>query len=174
MEFQTKLNSSDVAAILFFRAVRDEDSFTILWELAEHSPTPVPFESIRKTFGTSPQYLTEILNRLNHLGVATKAGRQWTVTNWAKSNLETLEEFMKDIQVEVAEPVSFDTGMYASDASQVATQNGFWVGSTSQVTAGDSFGTGSSRTGSTSVPELKSPTLAEKPQNEARNHDYKR
>jgi hypothetical protein len=161
-------------ALRFFQAIRDEDSFTILWELAEHSPAPVPFESIRRTFGANPRYLLEVLDRLHHLGVATKAGRQWTVALWAKSSLEYLEKIMKDIQIEVAQPISAYMGIYASEALEVATRDGFWTESTSQVTAQDRTGATSARTASASeTVELNSPELAEKPHNEARSHDYK-
>src|SRR5271170_7540597 len=90
-------------AVSFARATRDEDCFTIFWELAEYSPKPVSFETIRKTFGAHPAYLLEILSRLRDLGIATKAGKQWTVTAWAKSGLEYLESVMKDYQVKVAD-----------------------------------------------------------------------
>src|SRR5216684_5702173 len=124
-------------AMSFFRAIRDEDSFTVLWELAAHSPKPLPFESIRKTFGAEPRYLLEVLSRLHHLGVATKAGRQWTVSLWAKSNLEYLEDLMKDVQIEVAQTVAPVMEMYANDAVTVATLDGFWIAAASQVTGQD-------------------------------------
>ncbi len=159
---------------LFFRAIRDEDSFTILWELAEHSPAPVPFESIRKTFGADPRYLLEVLDRLHHLGVATKAGRQWTVSHWAKSSLEYLEEIMKDVQIEVVQPVSSTMGIYASEALGVGTLDGFWTASSSQITAHDRSGGNETPTATANrTIELNPSELTEKPQNEARSHDYK-
>ncbi len=161
-------------AIHFFSAIRDEDSFTILWELAAHSPKPLPFETIRKTFGAEPRYLLEVLNRLHHLGVATKAGRQWTVTYWAKSNLEYLEELMKDVQIEVAQPASPIMQMYANDAVTVATLDGFWTAATSQVTGQDRSGVPTPPTASAKgAVELNPSELTNKPQNEARSHDYK-
>jgi hypothetical protein len=173
MEFRER-TLPEMTAIRFFKAVRDEDSFTIFWELAEHSPKPVPFESIRRTFGASPQYLMDVLYRLHHLGIATKVGRQWTVTHWAKSSLENLEEIMKDVQVEVAQPVSPIMGVYGSDALAVGTLDGFWTASTSQVTAQSRSGGGESPTASANqTVELNPSELTEKPQNEARSHDYK-
>jgi len=161
-------------AVSFFQAVQDEDSFTIFWELAEYSPTPVPFETICRTFGAEPRYLTAVLGHLQRLGIARKTGRRWTVYDWAKTSLEYLEEMMKDTQIEVAQPVSFGMGIYETDALEVATHDGFWVGVASQVTGGDSFVAGNPRTASANdATELKSPELAEKPQNEARSHDYK-
>ena len=74
-------------AVNFFHAIQNEDCFTIFWELAEYSPKPVPFETIRKTFGAEPKYLMEVLNRLQHLGIARKTGRQWIVCDWAKTSL---------------------------------------------------------------------------------------
>jgi hypothetical protein len=158
-------------AITFFRAIRDDDSFTVLWELAAHSPAPVPFESIRKTFGADPRYLLEVLSRLRQLGVATKAGQQWTVCDWAKSSLEYLEELMKNVQIEVAQPVSPVLGIYANDPLEVATLDGFWVGSTSQITARS--GTLSPSSASPKGVVNVNSELADNPKNETRSHDYK-
>ena len=162
----------DMTAIRFFKAVRDEDSFTILWELAEHSPTPVPFESIRKTFGADPRYLMGVLDRLYCLGIATRAGRQWTVTHWAKSSLEYLEDLMKDIQLEVEQPASAVMGIFANDALEVATRDGFWIASASQVSPQVACDEAPTANENKAV-EVNPPETAEKPQNEARSHDYK-
>jgi hypothetical protein len=161
-------------AIGFVRAIRDYDCFTIFWELVEYSPEPVSFETMRRTFGARPAYLLEVLGHLHRLGIARKAGRQWTVTGWAKSNLEYLETVMKDFQVEVAQPVTPSTEVFANDASEVATLNGFWVASASLVTAPDRVVSGRSSTASPDESaKLDSPDLADKPQNETRSHDYK-
>lgn len=161
-------------AISFFHAVRDEDCFTILWELAESSPKPIPFESMRRTFGADPRYLSEVLDRLQNLGIATKAGRQWTVYNWAKTTLEYLEEAMKDVRIEVTEANSPGAGTYTNDFA-VGTQNGFWIGVAPEVTAYDRLAAGNPRTASANdATELEeSPELVNKPQNEARSYDYK-
>lgn len=160
--------------VSFFRAVRDDDSFTVFWELAAHSPSPVPFESIRRTFGADPKYLSEVLHRLQHFGVVTKTGRQWTACHWAKLTLEYLEEIMKDVQIEVAQPDSSEVEIY-TDALQVATHDGFWMAATSQVTAGDRRTEVNPRTDAASADDAiklgsEMPTRA---QNEARSHDYK-
>jgi hypothetical protein len=111
---------------------------------------------------------------LHFLGVATKAGRQWTVSYWAKSTLEYLEELMKNVQIEVAQPVSPIVGMYANDATAVATLDGFWMAATSHVTAQARSGaTPPSTASANSAVELNSTKLADKPQNDARSHDYK-
>jgi hypothetical protein len=160
-------------ALSFVNAIRDNDCFTVFWELAEYSPEPVPFEKIRKTFGAHPVYLLKILDRLHRLGIARKAGRQWTVTGWAKSNLEYLEIIMKDFKVEVAEAVSPFMGVYASNATEVATLNGFWSASTTQVTAQDSSGSTAPLTASADqAAKLASADFDNMP-HEARSHDYK-
>ncbi len=111
---------------------------------------------------------------LHHLGVATKAGRQWTVSLWAKSNLEYLEDLMKDVQIEVAQPVAPVMEMYANDAVTVATLDGFWIAAASQVTGQDRSSTPPPRTASAKeAVELNPSALTDKPHNEARSHDYK-
>ncbi len=161
-------------ALSFFRAVQNEDCFTIFWELADYSPEPVPFETICRTFGAEPKYLATILERLQRWGIARKAGRQWTVHEWAKTTLDNLEEMITNTQIEVARTASFGIEIQATNALEVATYDGFWVGDTSQVSGGDSIVTGNARTASSDeATELKSPELVEKPGNEARNHDYK-
>jgi hypothetical protein len=160
-------------AISFCHAVRDEDCFTIFWELANSSPEPVPFENICRTFGADPRYLWEILGRLLYLGIATRAGHQWTVCDWAKTTLDQLEETMKDFQIEIAQPESIEVGTYANNALQVATLNGFWIASASQVTAQDRSAAKSSAANASDTTMLNSPELIDKPENEARSHDYK-
>lgn len=158
----------------FFQAVQDDDCFTIFWELAEYSPKPVPFESIRKTFGADPHYLTKVLDRLRQLGIAKRSGRHWTVCDWAKASLDYLEKVTADTEVLLAQTASSGVQVHAANPVSVATYDGFWVGVTSHVSGRDSILTGGARTASAKeLTDLKSPEFNEKSQNETRSHDYK-
>jgi hypothetical protein len=159
-------------AIAFFRAIRDDDCFTILWELAERSPKPVPFESIRRTFGAEPRYLLQVLSRLQHLGVAAKEGRQWTVCKWAKSSLEYLEDIMKNVTIEIAQPSTSSPEVYALP-EDVGTRNGFWRGSTSPSTALSQSSNGDTSASAKDALDFSSLELTDNPKNETPSHDYK-
>lgn len=156
-------------SLSFFRAVQNQDCFTILWELADYSPVPVPFETIRRTFGAEPTYLASILERLLHWGIARRAGRHWTVHKWAKTTLDSLEEMIANMHVDVAQTGSFGTQIQASTASEVATNDGFWIGVASLVSGDDIL---ASKAAHTATAELTL-DVPEKPRNETRSHDYK-
>jgi hypothetical protein len=72
-----------------WRALRDEDSFTLFYELT-YSDHPVAIETLQKTFGASLDYIQSILMDLQRLGIVIKRGSQWTVIAWAAETVKAL------------------------------------------------------------------------------------
>ncbi len=160
----------------FFRSIRDEDSFTIVYEIA-HTHDPVAIEDLCRTFGAEAGYLKGILLRLDRLGVITKAGKRWTIHAWAKATLEFLEERIETAELEVPETSSDSATINCIPEATISvppgTCNGLWTGAVSHVTAADhliGFGAGG---GTIADTRKLAPENSYRGQNESRTHDYK-
>jgi len=163
------------------RAIRDEDSFTIFYELA-YSEAPVSSEALSKTFGADLGYVSSVLTRLQRLGIAAKRtrGGRWQVREWAGQALKSLESLFENYQFDVQETHSTQTeislGGFASGSADAATYNGLWVaaGSVSQATHLGGKSGKNTETGTLGNEAAKfGPVQPDRGQNETRSHDYK-
>jgi hypothetical protein len=163
----------------FSRAIRDEDSFTILYELA-YSERPVSVESLRKTFGADFKHVATILERLELLGSVTEKGHAWSICAWAKAALMNLEECLENLQIEVSETrsASLDDSASKPDdivgAVETGTMNGLWIATASRVTAFDRLlGAGTQTATHSDDAANLAPERSNRGQNETRSHLYK-
>jgi hypothetical protein len=128
--------------ISFSKALADPGSFTLLYELV-HSPNPITFEGLRRTFGADPTEIARILARLVQLGVAEKRGQAFIANPWADRALNFLEEALSTPHLEenvacAAEAGGIEVSMQESAATQgfgTATFNGAWTASVVNVGA---------------------------------------
>lgn len=159
----------------FFRATRDEDHFTIVYELA-HSEEPVTVEALGRTFRANMGYVSGILSQLRRLGIAAKVGRRWVISSWAREMLHFLEDYTKTVTPEAPEPLSDSFTLELNPvipASGPGTYNGLWTGVASQVTVADRL-TGFGSGGSTIADQRGlAPETSYRGQNESLSHDYK-
>jgi len=158
----------------FFRAVRDEDSFTILYELA-YWDTPASVEKLAYTFGASTKSILQILARLRRLRVATKTGTRWALYPWAKTMLQDLEDRLATVPFKAAETTeSSDSDISViAQAADVGTYNGFWIASASQVTVLDNRAGVNAKTATADEAARFAPDVPDRGHNETRSHDYK-
>jgi hypothetical protein len=171
---------SEARTSSFFRAIRDEDNFTILYELA-YSKQPVSIEMLRKTFGADLKYVAVILAQLERLGVVAQRGRAWVISEWAKLTLKFLEERLENLQVELAETTSASLDVsdsrpqdIVSAVGGVGTNNGFWVATASRITVLDRKTALSSQTAThTDGIASLAPERSDRGHNETRSHLYK-
>jgi hypothetical protein len=127
--------------ISFSKALADQESFTVMYELV-HSSKPITFEGLRKTFGADPTDIGRILTRLVQLGIAEKRGQAFVAGVWAAQALDFLEQALSTPHLEenvdcAAGGGGIDVvmGSAAAQGSLTATMNGAWVASIVNVGA---------------------------------------
>jgi len=158
----------------FFRALRDDDHFTIVYELA-YNEKPVTIEALSHIFGASLSCISGILSWLLSLGVAVKVGKRWMISPWARAALQFLEEYANTIVPEVSEPKSDSVTVGVISSATIlepGTYNGLWTASTSRVTASDRITVGAVA-GSRDASQKLAPRTPYAGQNETRSHNYK-
>lgn len=169
-----QLEQSQRAAVS--RAIRDEDSFTLFYELA-YSQSPVSSEALSRMFGANLGYVSSVLSRLQRLGIVSKRerGGGWQVRDWAAAALKSLEQALENFQLDVQETRSTatETSLRASSADS-ATYDGLWMGSFSTLQT--THLKRQSGHGETATFEGKTakfgPAEPDRGQNETRSHDY--
>lgn len=68
-----------------------DDTFTVLYILTK-AKTPYSLENLRKRYGAPPSELIDRLNRLVHLGLAGRRGRDYVATGSARVIMSLLEK----------------------------------------------------------------------------------
>ena len=117
----------------FSRAIRDEDSFILLYELT-HREQPVSVEFLAREFGAGASYILEVLGRLERLKVAGRLGRSWAASSWAALMLRDLEESLAAVQLETMEASTASSNISLIGEATVATYNGLWTAGVSSIT----------------------------------------
>ncbi len=169
---------TDVQTRNFFRAFNDDDGFTILYELA-YSSTPVAVESLSRTFGADPRYISERLQRLQRCGTTERTGQRWAISAWAKLLLQYIEHRLEHSVIEVAEPQSSGSGVSVAHFDGVgaplcaATYNGLWIAAASHIPVPRPDAHRQTSAGSAGDFLKITSETPDRGKNETRSHDYK-
>jgi hypothetical protein len=159
----------------FFRAIRDEDGFTLLYELT-YREQPASVEFLAREFGADAAYILEVLGRLERLKVAGRLGRRWVATSWAGKMLRDLEESLAVVRLEAVEASTVGANVSLMGEATVATYNGLWTAGVSPITTVvDQRTAGNARTAAGAADRATGFTseTADLAHNETRSHDYR-
>jgi hypothetical protein len=159
----------------FVRAIGDEDSFTLLYELT-HREQPASVEFLAREFGADAAHVLEVLGRLERLKVVGRLGKRWVASSWAGLMLRDLEESLAAVLLEAVEASTVSASVSLIGEATVATYNGFWTAGVSPITTVvDQRAAGGARTAA-GASDRATGFTSERPDlahNETRSHDYR-